>query len=244
MKPMLAKNYDGFDPTDWWMSEKLDGVRAFGKKNLITSRNNKIFHAPNWFIKDLSSNILLDGELWIGRGKFDLTSGLVRRKINPNWNQIKYLVFDCVTENAICELRMQELRSLNLPDHVIILEQTKCLGYEHLIEFERKILSLGGEGVMLRKPCSMYEHKRSSSLLKVKRMKKGTAVVFSYQEGKGRNIGRVGALICLYQGKQILIGSGLSDVDRINPPKIGSTISFSFFELTDNNMPRFPSYIR
>jgi DNA ligase-1 len=39
-------------------------------------------------------------------------------------------------------------------------------------------------------------------------------------------------------------GSGLSDEDRRNPPKIGTKITFGYFELSDSSVPRFPTFKR
>jgi DNA ligase-1 len=40
------------------------------------------------------------------------------------------------------------------------------------------------------------------------------------------------------------IGSGFSDAERANPPKIGDTISFQYIGKTKNGVPRFASYLR
>ena len=242
MKPMLAKKHDGQDPMGWWMSEKLDGVRAIWDGEKLLSRSGKTFCAPGWFINDLPKDIVLDGELWEGRGLFQQTVGKVRTKIDPDWNGIRYVLFDCIGEGSFAA-RIRKLYQADLPDHVEILEQIPCSGMLQLLNYERKIIKLKGEGVMLRKPLSLYEHKRSSALLKVKRMQTDEALVIDYETGKGRNAGRVGALLCKFRDKIISIGSGLTDTDRDIPPAKGSMITFSFFELTERGMPRFPSFI-
>jgi len=62
------------DPAGWWMSEKLDGVRAYWDGKQFLSRNNNIFYAPEWFTEGLPGH-QLDGELWVARKKFNFTSG-------------------------------------------------------------------------------------------------------------------------------------------------------------------------
>jgi len=53
-----------------------------------------------------------------------------------------------------------------------------------------------------------------------------------------------GALKCeMESGKKFNVGTGLSDKQRRNPPKIGSIITYRFQELTRDGVPRFPSYI-
>ena len=63
---MLAKKYEDkeHDPSGWWMSEKLDGVRAYWSGTSFYSRQGNVFQAPEWFTADLGSTPL-DGELWL-----------------------------------------------------------------------------------------------------------------------------------------------------------------------------------
>ncbi len=42
----------------------------------------------------------------------------------------------------------------------------------------------------------------------------------------------------------IKIGSGLSDAQRVNPPKIGAIITFKYYGLTSKGNPRFPVFLR
>ena len=76
---MLANVYHaGINLQEYWVSEKLDGVRAYWNGRHLVSRQGNIFSAPEWFIAPLPK-IALDGELWIGRGKFDQLSGRARQ---------------------------------------------------------------------------------------------------------------------------------------------------------------------
>jgi len=190
MKPMLASTYDGRNPTGWMMSEKLDGVRAIWDGETFKSRNAKVFQAPAWFTAELPRGEVLDGELWIGRGQFQQTVGEVRAS-NGDWSRIKFMVFDAVIDRPFTA-RLQTLRGLDLPGHCMLVEQTLCTSNEHLTTYERAALAMGGEGVMLRKADSRYQHKRSRDLLKVKRFSTDEAVVIGYTEGLGRNAGRIG----------------------------------------------------
>src|SRR6266705_1305667 len=82
------------DLTDWWMSEKLDGVRAYWDGKQFLSRQGNIYHAPDWFIEGLPA-VPLDGELWIDRKKFQRTVSIVRRQDkNDLWNEVRFLIFD------------------------------------------------------------------------------------------------------------------------------------------------------
>jgi DNA ligase-1 len=69
-----------------------------------------------------------------------------------------------------------------------------------------------GEGVMLKDPSSKYEHKRSYSLLKVKRFEDAEATVIGHQKGTGRCSAMMGALLMREKdGTEFKIGSGFDD---------------------------------
>ena len=55
-----------------------------------------------------------------------------------------------------------------------------------------EVLTLKGEGLMLRKSASLYKAGSSNSLLKVKPDDDEEAVVLGHEEGQGRNAGRLG----------------------------------------------------
>src|SRR6185503_14134833 len=62
---LLAESWDGaLDPKGWWMSEKLDGVRAYWDGKQMLSRQGNKLHAPDWFIDKLPDHPL-DGELFL-----------------------------------------------------------------------------------------------------------------------------------------------------------------------------------
>jgi DNA ligase-1 len=69
---MLAKTYDPdtVDPTGWWMSEKLDGVRCYWDGKVMYTRNGKLFYPPKFFKDILPKDVALDGELWTKRNDF------------------------------------------------------------------------------------------------------------------------------------------------------------------------------
>ena len=67
---LLAHAWAGdVDLAGWWMSEKLDGVRAYWDGEAFVSRLGNQFLAPAWFTADLPADTL-DGELWVARKKF------------------------------------------------------------------------------------------------------------------------------------------------------------------------------
>jgi DNA ligase-1 len=107
-----------------------------------------------------------------------------------------------------------------------------------------RVEALGGEGLMLRQPGSLYEAGRSSTLLKVKTFHDAEARVVEHLPGAGRHKGRLGALsVELPDGTSFSVGTGFSDAQRASPPPIGSTITFRYQELSDRGVPRFPSFV-
>ncbi|EAU82651.2 DNA ligase [Coprinopsis cinerea okayama7 len=255
---LLANKWDfetGIDPTGWWISEKLDGVRvlisAFWDGKQFFSRLGNPFTPPKWFLETLPKDVKLDGELFGGRQQFQSTVSVVKTVNSPHWKGISFQVFDIPSKASDpFEKRLETLDALfgeggsHKCSHVSIVEHVLAKSRDHVLEKLKEIEELGGEGLMLRKPQSKYEGSRSNTLLKVKTFYDAEAVVTGYEPGKGRNAGVTGALKCkMASGKTFNVGTGLSDKQRKNPPKIGSIIVYRFQELTRDKVPRFPSFI-
>ena len=234
------------DPRGWWLSEKLDGVRAFGAGREFLSRNGNRYAAPEWFTRGLPDTPL-DGELWVGRKQFQRTVSIVRRGDAADlWREVRYLVFDAPSVPQPFEQRLtcvKQVLASGQPPYALLLHQEVCRSRDHLDSALSKVEQIGGEGIMLRRPASMYEPRRSSTLLKVKRFHDCEALVVGHEPGKGRHKGRLGALLVeLPNGTRFNCGTGLSDAQRDLPPAIGETITVSFQELTDSGVPRFPVF--
>ena len=239
IKPTLAKNYDGQDPRGWWMSEKLDGVRAIWNGSDFHSRSGKSFPVSDELKSQMPSSAVIDGEMFGGRGMFQKTVGRVR---SGDWHGLHFMAFDLVSKKR-WEARQKALQSLKLPSWVKIVEQVKCRSSKHLETYEQTLIDLGAEGVMLRRPGSSYTQSRTKDLMKLKRIRTEEATVIGYQDGQGKHEGRLGALVADFAGAVFRIGTGFSDAQREAPPAIGASVTFSFFELTDGGKPRFPTFI-
>jgi DNA ligase 1 len=245
---LLAHKWEtDHDPAGWWMSEKLDGIRAYWDGEAFVSRLGNKFHAPDWFIADLPADTL-DGELWVGRKMFQKTTSIVRSGAQSDaWKQVSYVVFDAPNARGGFEERLahaQKVLKRAAAPHARWLEHVQCDGLDHLREELQRIESLGGEGLMLRRPKSPYEVGRSSSLLKVKTFHDAEARVIGHAPGTGKHKGRLGALIAeLSDGTRFNVGTGFSDAERERPPQVGSVITFRYQELSNDGVPRFPSYV-
>ncbi len=243
---LLAHVWDGvLDPTGWWMSEKLDGVRSLWRGKEFVTRQGNAYLAPAWFTAGLPETDL-DGELWIGRKQFQRTVSVVRRHdAGEQWREVRFVVFDAPSAGGPFEERQRFVaRSVRSCPHAEPHPHARAEGLDHVREELSRVEALGGEGLMLRKPGSLYEAGRSMTLLKVKSFFDDEATVVGYQKGKGRHKGRVGALVVqLANGTKFEVGTGLSDADRSAPPPVGGVIKFKYQELTEGGVPRFPSYL-
>lgn len=245
---LLAERWDNaLDLTGWWISEKLDGVRAFWDGKSLISRLGNTFHAPDWFVAGLPS-IPLDGELWIARKAFQRTVSIVRRQDKSDlWKEVVYVAFDAPSVEAPFEERLAVVREHvagRRPPFLRAHEHALCTNLAHLREELARVESLGGEGLMLRQPASRYEVGRSTTLLKIKSFRDAEARVLEHLKGAGRHKGRLGALLVeLPDGTQFSVGTGFSDAERESPPPVGASITFRYQELSDAGVPRFPSYI-
>jgi DNA ligase-1 len=245
---LLAERWDNAeDLSGWWMSEKLDGVRAYWDGKQFLSRQGNLFLAPDWFVERLP-DVPLDGELWIDRKRFQRTVSIVRRQDrNELWREVRFVVFDAPGCAGAFETRLEFLADAfasRPPEFARVHEHARCTDVAHLREELARIESLGGEGLMLRQPESVYEVGRSLTLLKLKSFQDAEAVVVAHQPGAGRHKGRLGALLVqLADGTQFSVGTGFSDAERGAPPPVGATISFRYQELSDGGVPRFPSYL-
>jgi DNA ligase-1 len=245
---LLAENWDNAaDLSDWWMSEKLDGVRAYWDGQQFLSRQGNLYHAPDWFVEGLPP-VPLDGELWIARKKFQRTVSIVRRQDkNELWNEVRFLVFDAPAAPGGFEDRVAFLKETLVQAGSKFVQEhahERCQSLEALRAELTRIEALGGEGLMLRQPGSKYVAGRSSTLLKVKTFHDAEAVVIGHQAGAGRHQGRLGALLVrLPDGTEFAIGTGFSDREREQPPGLGATVTFRYQELSDGGVPRFPSWV-
>jgi DNA ligase 1 len=243
---LLAEKWDTvMDIIGWWISEKLDGVRAYWDGKRFLSRLGNVYHAPEWFTEGFPE-FALDGELFVGRKMFNETVSIVRRKNGgEHWKKVRYRVFDVPGLKRKVETRFKAIKVVvdNMP-YAEEVKQTLCAGNDDLLKQLAAIEALGGEGLMLREPESAYETCRSTTLLKVKTFHDAEATVIGHTKGRGRHKGRCGALkVRAADGTEFKVGTGMSDSDRDNPPVVGSLITYRYQELTKAGVPRFPSFV-
>ena len=247
---LLAKVYKQNNQLDdYWVSEKLDGVRAYWNGKNLISRQGNIIQAPDWFIEVLP-NIKLDGELWISRAQFEVLSGRVRKKspIDNEWREIKYMIFDLPKSKENFTQRIKQLKNIisNINvEHIQLIKQFKVSSHQVLMKKLDELVKLKAEGLMLHRGVSFYKSGRHDDLVKLKRYFDAEAIVIKHIEGKGKFKGLLGSILVETKNKiRFKIGSGFSLKERKSPPKIGTEITYKYFGLTRKGTPRFASYLR
>ena len=247
---LLAQEYKaGIDVQQYLVSEKFDGMRAiWDGKTFYTRRGNKI-HAPEWFTKGLPKTPL-DGELWLSRGQFDALSGAVRKDmpIDAEWQHITYNVFELPDAPGTFEARTKRIveivRQGNIP-HLKGVEQFRVKNEAALNLRLKQVVAKGGEGLMLHRADAQYETGRSAALLKLKLLYDAEASVVAHTAGRGKYKGKLGALVVeTPEGIRFKLGTGFSDTQRENPPKIGSLVTYTYKDKTKNGKPKFASFLR
>lgn len=247
---LLAERYhDGIDVSSYWISEKLDGVRAVWDGRVLRFRSGNPVSAPQWFLDGLPAEAL-DGELWLARGRFDELSAIVRRQA-PNdaeWRRVRYMLFELpAAAGSFTErlARMQAIAAAAQRPWLMVIPQFRLADVAALKKKLGEIVRAGGEGLMLHRADTAYETGRSATLLKLTPWLDAEAIVVGHLPGKGKHAGRLGALrMEMPDGRRFSLGSGLSDALRRDPPLPGTLVTYRYRELTPKGMPRFPSYLR
>lgn len=247
---LLAEVYTGnVDVSQYWVSEKFDGVRAQWDGSILRFRGGGRVPAPAWFTANFPT-VPLDGELWIGRGRFDALSGTVRKiePVDADWRQVRYLVFELPGAAGDFSARVAQIQMIVAEAEVAWLlpvEQTRVADKDELRHRMDAIVLAGGEGLMLHRADAPYLAGRSDVLLKLKPWLDAEAVVVGHVPGKGKFLGMTGALLmAMPNGQRFRLGSGLTDSLRRQPPPIGTRITYRYQHLTKQGLPRFPRYLR
>lgn len=237
------------DVTRYWVSEKLDGVRALWDGKVLRFRSGRQVNAPAWFTAALPPE-QLDGELWMGRRRFEVLSGIVRKQVprDEDWRQVKFMVFEQPGGSGDFTARIGALRGLVQQAGVPwleLVEQFRVTDRPALKAKLDEIVAAGGEGLMLHRADAPYLTGRSDALLKLKPLRDAEATVVAHVPGRGRLSGMMGALrVETPEGMRFEIGTGFTDAQRRDPPPVGSLVTYQYRDVTKNGMPRFVSYLR
>lgn len=234
---------------DYWVSEKLDGARALWDGQSLRFRSGRPVPAPAWFIAALPPEPL-DGELWLGRGRFAELSGIVRRQQprDDEWRQVRFMVFEQPDGAGSFTERVERLKAIVARAGVPwlqVVEQFRVADRAALQARLDAVVAGGGEGLMLHRADAPYVTGRSDALLKLKPRLDAEATVLAHLPGRGRLAGMMGALLVeTPSGVRFQLGTGFTDAERREPPPVGAQVTFVYRELTRDGVPRFASYWR
>ena len=247
--PLLGVWNEVLDPARYLVSEKYDGVRGVWDGSTLRFRSGRAVPAPAWFTAQLP-RVPLDGELWLGRGRVDELSGIVRteRSVDAGWRQLRFMVFELpgaggsFAERAV---RIETIVRQSASPQLVAVEHAAVADRGALHRRLATTIAQGGEGLVLHLADAPWTPGRGDTLLKLKPSLDDEATVIAHHAGKGKYEGVLGALeVRTADGRQFLLGSGLSDALRRAPPPIGSVLTFRYRDLTSGGLPRFASFLR
>lgn len=263
-KPMLAHDYNDYkDKIAYpiFSQPKLDGVRCIVRADGMWSRNGKpIISAPHIFeslkpIFEALPDLILDGELYTDKlsNDFNAIISLVR-KTKPTTNDLKlsadiieYHIYDVPSIDLTFARRFSFLNKIDWPKCCVIVQTDQIDNENDLSAYYFDYMSAGYEGQMLR-TNSLYENKRSKSLLKHKSFQDGEFTILGVEEGKGNLSEKVGRLNFEINGKPFDSAVNgdweyLAELWEKRDELIGKTATVKYFELTEDQIPRFPKVI-
>ena len=89
------------DPKNWLMSEKLDGVRCLWTGKQLFTRDGVQLAVPEFFSHDFPSSPV-DGELYLGRGKYSTLTKILLNKdrADSDWLSMTFIAFDAPQLNV------------------------------------------------------------------------------------------------------------------------------------------------
>jgi DNA ligase-1 len=266
---------------------KLDGVRVItivhpdGRVDQFSRNGKELVNFPH-VTEQISAVVkkdpppyalVLDGEIMSSSFQDLMTQ--VHRKSDVKANDAVLNLFDFVPledfEKGIWDksqtLRSQMVQAWVEKNHQSLPNVT-CLANElvdldtdegqlRYKEINAQAVAGGYEGIMIKDPDAGYECKRSVAWLKLKPFIEVSLTVVGVEEGTGKNVGRLGALIVegTDDGKLIStnVGSGLTDNDRVvywnnADAIIGDIVEVRADAITQNQdgtySLRFPRFLR
>ena len=221
-------------------------VRADGRVDMFSRNGKELVNFPH-IAEQISAVIkkhgttknvdfVLDGEVM--SSSFQDLMKQVHRKDNVQANDAVLHLFDFLPledfEKGTWDKGQEERSAMlyywhktykdEMPNVAVVghelVDLNDAEGKKRFKEINQKAIDGGYEGIMIKDPNAPYECKRTASWLKLKPFIEVSLEVQNVEEGTGRNVGRLGALVCGGQddGKQITVnvGSGFSDDQRIS----------------------------
>ncbi len=247
---MLANRYRaGIRLQDYWVSEKMDGIRGYWDGRQFWTRSGRRIPAPAWFTANWPAEPL-DGELWAGRGHFDKAAALVRPQPAPDsaWREVRFMVFDLPSRRNSFTERLAVLNGIlsNVDSPwVRPVAQSRVDSRAALTTWMRTVVRGGGEGLILHRGDAPYTTGHSDDLLKLKPFDDADARIVAHLPGRGKAAASVVALIAeTTDGKRFQLSDGLDDAELQHPPPVGSWVSYRLDGMNADGTPRSPIFLR
>ncbi|GIU53087.1 DNA ligase [Shewanella sp. KT0246] len=244
---LASRFHKSINVNDYYVSEKLDGVRGYWNGEKMLSRSGRVIVIPEWFTADFPKE-KIDGELWIKRNDFEVVSALSRshKAESPLWQQVTFMIFDLPEHGGAFSERVAKMKHIAVNSRYIqqIPQQEFTTQVQLYNELDR-VIENQGEGLMLHKKTALYTIGRSPNIVKLKPKYDAEAVVVAHNEGKGKYSGLLGSItVEMPDGKRFNIGSGFSDQERADPPAVGAVVTYQYLGFTKNGIPRFAHFLR
>ena len=209
-----------------------DEVKLFSRNGKELSNFPEINKQFDDMLDQMGESMVFDGEVM--SDDFQTLMREIHRKGGAKTKDAKLNLFDCLPlnefknggSNSVNDTilkRKEMLESFNYGPNINLVEFVKMDlsdedGQKQFADYNKLCIDKGFEGIMVKPINGVYECKRSTLWLKVKPFIEVSLTVKDVEEGTGRNVGKLGALICEGEddGKFIKtnVGSGLSDTDR------------------------------
>ena len=239
------------------------------QEHLSTQRHRLMYRIKMPF--GVFEGIILDGEI-VGES-FQKLMKQAHRKSDANTTGMVYHVFDLipVTDFRRGHYNRQQNRRLDVLEKLtpsldsglvqlmpgITVDLDLAEGHDIMRRFAEDSVAQGYEGIMIKDLEAPYECRRSSFWMKWKPVITVDLDVVDMEEGTGKNLGRLGALVCegVDNGRRIRVnvGSGLSDSDRdqywmARDSVLGRVVEVQADAVTQNQdgtySLRFPRFVR
>ena len=268
---------------DVYVEPKLDGVRViticdvdkdevkmFSRNGKELNNFPKILEQFDSMLDQMAESMVFDGEIM--SDDFQTLMREIHRKGGAKTDDAVLNIFDIIPlwafkeggYSASLQTRKEMMDEYEYPSNISKVEYVKMNlseddGQKQFADYNKLCIDKGFEGIMIKPMDGPYECKRSSLWLKVKPFIEVSLSVTDVEEGTGRNIGKLGALIVegTDGGKFIKtnVGSGLSDTDReefwkAKDKLIGQVVEVRADAITQNQNAtdeyslRFPRFLR
>ena len=243
---MLASQYEQklIDKIVWpaFVQLKLDGMRF----NAVVRDGKVEFKSRNGKTIDLLGNLeaefaqmagfndcVFDGELIVVDAEYgnilnrQTGNGILNKALKGTisaaeaamvratvWDYIPYMYF--VSGECPTPYRARFAQLVDLPEKVSLVPNFVVENIEEAQAKFKEYYDQGEEGIILKDIHAPWEDKRSKALIKFKGELECDLKVVGFEEGTGKYVGKLGALICESEDGIIKtkVGSGFNDEDR------------------------------